>query len=388
MAKYGEIALKGLNKHVFEDILVKNIERQLNAVYGKENLFAYRRMQSTLYIEPKGEVDLEHAVKRLLCIFGIAAVQRSLAIEKDFNIIKAEGIPYLADDLENVRSFKVEARRSDKDFPMNSPALQRELGAAILEAYPHLTVNVHHPDMTVRIEIRDKKAYLNANRLTGAGGMPVGSAGGALALLSGGIDSPVAAYMLAKRGVKVHMVHFQTPPYTSERALLKVETLCEKLTSYLGDITLYCVNFTPISEKLRDNCPEEYFTVVMRRLMVKVANIICRRNNLLALITGESVAQVASQTLHALGCTDAAAEFPVFRPVIGMDKIEITEISRKIDTFETSALPYEDCCTVFTPRRPKTRPYLNEIEEAEARFDYSVLIREAADNLTVKQFGI
>ncbi len=385
MAKYGEIALKGLNKRVFEDILVKNIKKRL-AVLGS---FEIRHQQSTLYIKPITQnVDLDLAVKRLSTVFGIGAIQRSLIIEKDYEKIISEGIPYLKSSLLMAKTFKVEAKRSDKSFPLSSPELMRELGSKILEAYPHLTVDVHKPDVTVRIEIRDKGAYLNTDRIIGAGGIPVGSSGQVLALLSGGIDSPVAAYMMAKRGLRVDMVHFQSPPYTSERALMKVEALCEKLTSYLGDIRFYCVNFTEIQEKLREHCPEEYFTIIMRRLMVKIANKICEQNNYHGLVTGESVGQVASQTLMAINCTDAVAEYPVFRPVVGMDKIEITDISRKIDTFETSILPYEDCCTVFTPKHPKTRPTIKEAEWAEGIFDYEPLLQRALAEITVKDFSL
>lgn len=383
MAKYGEIALKGLNKGTFEDILVKNIKRRLRHC-GK---FQYMRRQSTIYIEPVSEeTDLDTVMDKLKVIFGIGALQRCAVFEKDFEIIKADGVPYLENALSLAKTFKVEAKRSDKAFPMKTPDIQLELGGAILEAYPHLKVDVHNPEVTVTCEIRDKGAYLSAERIIGAGGMPVGSSGKALLLLSGGIDSPVAGYMMAKRGLIVDGIHFVSPPYTSDRALMKVETLCEKLTPYCGDIRFYCVPFTEIQEALRDNCPEEFFTIIMRRLMVKIANAIAEKNEYGALVTGESVGQVASQTLKAIQCTDAAAEFPVFRPVVGMDKKEIIEIARKIDTFETSTLPYEDCCTVFTPKHPKTRPVLEDIIAAENRFDFAPLIEKAINETTVKVF--
>lgn len=383
MAKYGEIALKGLNKGTFEDILVKNIKRRLRHC-GK---FQYMRRQSTIYIEPVSEeTDLDTVMDKLKVIFGIGALQRCAVFEKDFEIIKADGVPYLENALSLAKTFKVEAKRSDKAFPMKTPDIQLELGGAILEAYPHLRVDVHNPEVTVTCEIRDKGAYLSAERIIGAGGMPVGSSGKALLLLSGGIDSPVAGYMMAKRGLIVDGIHFVSPPYTSDRALMKVETLCEKLTPYCGDIRFYCVPFTEIQEALRDNCPEEFFTIIMRRLMVKIANAIAEKNEYGALVTGESVGQVASQTLKAIQCTDAAAEFPVFRPVVGMDKKEIIEIARKIDTFETSTLPYEDCCTVFTPKHPKTRPVLEDIIAAENRFDFAPLIEKAINETTVKVF--
>ncbi len=383
MAKYGEIALKGLNKNTFEDMLVRNIRRRLKSL-GE---FDYSRRQSTVYITPKSDdIDLDETVKKLSCVFGIAAIQRSVLLPKDFEEIKKQGIPYLRDDLMNARTFKVEAKRSDKSFPMKTPDIQLNFGGAVLEAYPHLKVDVHNPDIRVLVEIRDDYAFVNAHRVPGPGGMPVGSAGKALLMLSGGIDSPVAAYMMAKRGLCVDAIHFQSPPYTSERALMKVETLCKKLTSYCGDMRFYCVPFTEIQEALRDNCPEEYFTVIMRRLMIKIANRICAKANYGAIITGESVGQVASQTLLAINATDKAADYPMFRPAIGLDKKEIVEIARKIDTFETSILPYEDCCTVFTPKHPKTRPVLAEVEAGEAQFDFEPLIEKAIRGIVVKDF--
>jgi len=383
MVKYGEIALKGLNKHTFEDMLIRNIKRRLK----KCGEFDYSRRQSTVYIKPLSEdADIDGAIKALKTIFGIAAIQRSAQLPKNWEEIVSLGMPYLEETLSSVKTFKVDAKRADKSFPMKTPDLQRELGGAILSAYPHLKVDVHNPDVTVILEIRDTHAFINAEKIPGQGGMPVGSSGNALLLLSGGIDSPVAAYMMAKRGLNVDAIHFQSPPYTSERALMKVEELCEKLTPYCGDIRFYCVPFTEIQEALRDNCPEEYFTIIMRRLMMKIANMICAEKDYKALITGESVGQVASQTLMALACTDRASDVPVFRPVIGMDKKEIVEIARRIDTFETSILPYEDCCTVFTPKHPKTKPVISEVEEAENAFDFMPLIEKAVKDIVIKDF--
>lgn len=382
MAKYGEIALKGDNKRAFEDMLQKNIKRRLKRL-GR---FDYFRKQSTIYITPLEDIDIDEVVRKLGYVFGIGAIQRCAVFPKDFAAVAEGAEEYLRDALENADSFKVEAKRSDKTFPMNSPQIQQELGSVISEAFPHLKVDVHEPQITVRLEIRDNGAYLSAQRIIGAGGMPVGSSGKALLMLSGGIDSPVAGYMMAKRGLTVDCIHYVSPPYTSERALLKVEKLCEEMTDYCGDIMFYCVPFTELQEALRDNCPEEYFTVLMRRLMVKIANKICERDGYGAIITGESVAQVASQTLQALYCTNAAAEYPVFRPVIGMDKIEITEISRRIGTFETSILPYEDCCTVFSPKHPRTRPKYEDILAAEQSFDFGRLIEKAIAGTSVKRF--
>ena len=385
MAKYGEIALKGLNKNTFEDLLVSNIRRRIKNCGD----FHITRNQSTVYITPETDsCDIEKTAEWVSKTFGVAAVQRAAVLPKDFEEIIKQGIPYLEEALAGAKTFKVDAKRSDKKFPLKTPEIQRDLGAAILEAYPHLTVDVHEPDVTVLCEIRDTNAYLSAQRIIAVGGIPVGSSGTALVMLSGGIDSPVSAYMMAKRGIGVDAVHFQSPPYTSERALMKVEELCGELVPYCGDIRFYIVPFTEIQEALRDNCPEEYFTIIMRRLMIKIANRLCADHDYKAIITGESVGQVASQTIMALGCTDKVAEVPVFRPCIGLDKKEIVEISRRIGTFETSIQPYEDCCTVFTPKHPKTRPVIEDVEKAEARFDFSPLIEKAIQGITVKDFKL
>lgn len=382
LAKYGEIALKGDNRMTFESILVKNIRRRLKLI-GSFNI-SYR--QSTIYIEPLDDADVDEAVEALKKVFGISAIQRCAVFPKDFDVVVENLKEYLDEALCDAKTFKIEAKRSDKSFTMNSPQIQQKLGDAVLDVFPHLGVDVHNPEVTVRLEIRDNGAYLSAKRIQGLCGMPVGSSGKALLMLSGGIDSPVAGYMMAKRGLIVDCVHFASPPYTSERARMKVEKLCEELTEYCGDMLFYCVPFTEIQEKIRDNCPEIHFTVIMRRLMIEIANQICEKNSYGGIITGESLAQVASQTLPALGCTNAAARFPVFRPVIGMDKVEITDISRKINTFETSIMPYEDCCTVFSPKHPCTRPNLSDVIEAESVFDFSEMIKWAVENTEVKRF--
>ncbi|MCH5208776.1 MAG: tRNA 4-thiouridine(8) synthase ThiI [Oscillospiraceae bacterium] len=382
LAKYGEIALKGDNRSSFEDILVKNIKRRLKRLGS----FSCDRRQSTVYIEPLDEdIDISEAVDVVAKVFGISAVQRCAVFPKDLGVVE-HNLDYLNDALNDAKSFKVEAKRSDKSFPLKSPDIQQKLGDAVSEKFPHLKVDVHEPEVTVRLEIRDNGAYLSAKRIMGQGGLPVGSSGKALLMLSGGIDSPVAGYMMAKRGLIVDCIHYISPPYTSDRARLKVEKLCEELTEYCGDIRFFCVPFTEIQEKLRDSCPEEFFTVIMRRMMVKIANKICEREDYGAIITGESLAQVASQTLAAIGCTNDAARFPVFRPVIGMDKTEITETARKIGTFETSIMPYEDCCTVFTPRHPRTKPRLADIIAAESRADFDRMVEEAVEKTTVKRF--
>ena len=385
LAKYGEIALKGLNRNTFEDILMKNIRRRLRSV----GAFQYSRAQSTIYITPKEEdIDLEEAMDRLKTIFGIAALSRACICEKDFADISKIAPEYLEDTLSCARTFKVEAKRSDKAFPMKSPELCAELGGVLLDAFPHLKVDVKHPDVVVMVEIRDTNAYVHGASIKGAGGLPVGSSGKALLLLSGGIDSPVAGYRMARRGVHIAAIHYVSPPYTSERAQLKVETLCQKLTPYCGSIGFFCVPFTKLQEAIKKNCPEEYFTIIMRRLMMEIAQRIAKQDGCLALITGESVGQVASQTMQALLCTDAVATIPVFRPLIGMDKTEIVETARKIDTFETSTLPYEDCCTVFTPRHPKVRPSLEDVERAQNRFDFEPLLEEAVAQTTLKVFKV
>lgn len=384
LVKYGEMVLKGLNKRSFEDMLTKNIKRRLKNL-GR---FQITSAQSTTYITPlDDDIDLSEVIDRVGKIFGIAALCRACVCEKDFSDITAKSIDYLGDILSNAKTFKVNAKRADKAFPMKSPEICAELGGILLEKFPNLTVDVKNPEVTVTVEIRDTNAYVHAENIKGAGGLPVGSSGKAMLLLSGGIDSPVAAYMMAKRGVRITAIHYVSPPYTSERAQLKVEQLCEKLTDYCGGIAFYCVPFTEIQEAIKDNCPEEYFTVIMRRLMMEIAQRIAEKDNCLALITGESVGQVASQTMSAIACTDAVCRIPVFRPLVGMDKTEIIEIARKIDTFETSVLPYEDCCTVFTPRHPKVRPSLSDVEKAQGKFDFEPLIVKAVEGTEMKTFN-
>lgn len=380
LLKEGEIALKGLNKRNFEEAFIKNLRHRLKPL-GK---FEYTRAQSTIYVVPEEDVDVDEAFSRCCKVFGAAAVCRAVVCEKSMESIAETAVEYLGDELSCKKTFKVEAKRSDKHFPLKSPEICAELGGILLDKFTNLSVDVKNPEITVTVEIRDTNAYVHAVRVSGAGGIPVGTSGKAMLLLSGGIDSPVAAYMMAKRGICVEAIHFAAPPYTSERARLKVERLCEKLTPYCGDIKFFCVPFTKIQEALRDNCPEELFTIIMRRLMMEIAQRVAAKEDCMALITGESVGQVASQTLGAMVCTDAACRIPVFRPVIGMDKTEIIEISRKIDTFETSIEPYEDCCTVFTPKHPKTRPILEEVVKAQESFDFEPLIAEAVENTELK----
>ena len=374
LIKNGELALKGLNRCTFEDIMIKNIKRRLKDL-GKIEV---RKAQSAIYIEPKEEdYDFEEALNRVSLIFGIAAFSRACVCEKSMDDIIAKSVVYLADTLKNVKTFKVEAKRSDKKFPLKSPEICRELGGVLLSNFPHLKVDVHNPDIVVNVEIRDFSAYVRGEQLQGAGGLPVGTAGTASILISGGIDSPVAAWTMAKRGLRLNAIHFASPPYTSQRAEMKVKTLLSKVARYSGSINLAIVPFTEIQDQIAENCPEDYFTLIMRRMMMRISERIAKSSGSLALITGESLGQVASQTLPALVTTDYVTNMPVLRPLIGMDKEEIKTISRKIDAFETSILPYEDCCTVFTPKHPKTRPTLELCQEAEKNLKIDELIEKA-----------
>ena len=374
LIKNGELVLKGLNRNTFEDTLIKNIKRRLNGI-GKCSI---KKAQSAIFIEPLEETfDFDEALERVSLIFGIAAFNRALVCDKSIDDILEKGVPYLKDALAKAKTFKVEAKRADKSFPLKSPDICREMGGALLSAYPHLTVDVHNPDVTVNVEIRDFAAYVRAGQISGAGGLPVGTAGTATILISGGIDSPVAAWTMAKRGLRLNAIHFASPPYTSQRAEMKVRTLLSKVARYSGSINLAIVPFTEIQDAIAEKCPEDYFTLIMRRMMMRISERLAAKSGSLALITGESLGQVASQTLPALVTTDYVVNTPVLRPLIGMDKEEIIRISRNIDTFETSILPYEDCCTVFTPRHPKTRPTLNLCEAAEKELPIEELIEKA-----------
>ncbi len=377
LIKNGELALKGLNRSSFESTLAKNIRHRFRSL-GKVEINC---MQSTMTIEPKGEnFDMDEAIDILKRVFGIAAFQRAAAVEKDMDIILKTAPEYLEEQLEQAESFKVEAKRSDKKFPLTSPEISRNVGEAILKKFHHLKVDVHNPDLTVTVEIRDRNAFIRGNQIKGAGGMPVGTGGKALVLISGGIDSPVASWMMAKRGVVLDAVHFASPPYTSPQSEQKVHDLLRQVSKYSGDIALHTVGFTKIQELIGDNCEEEYFTLVMRRFMMRIANKIAEKSDCSALVTGESLGQVASQTMPALACTDAVSDMPVLRPLVAMDKEEIIAISRKIETFDISIRPFEDCCTVFTPRHPRTRPKKEQLDEAEKALDIEALVDEAVEN--------
>lgn len=365
LLKYGEIALKGLNRPRFEQKLIDNINSAL-APLGK---FSVKKAQSTIYVEALDEgIDMYETIERLKKVFGIVNICPAARCEKGMDSIKETAVRCVLDMDFDGKSFKVETKREDKRFPLKSPEVSREVGGAILRAVNKdggkIRVDVHNPDILVQVEIRDD-AYIVADIISGAGGMPVGTGGRAALLLSGGIDSPVAGWMISKRGVTLDAVYFHSPPYTSERAKDKVVDLAKILSAYTRGIRLYVVPFTDIQLDIIDNCPKNYLTVIMRRIMMRIAEKIAAKNNDMALITGESIGQVASQTMEALYCTNSAVNLPVFRPCIGMDKEEITAISKKIGAYETSIQPYEDCCTIFVPKHPKTKPRLDEIAEAE-----------------------
>ena len=381
LIKLGEMVLKGLNRRTFEDVLLKNIRYRLRGL-GKIDV---RIAQSTVYVIPQDEdTDLDDVCERIGEVFGIVAYSRACVCEKDLDDILARAPEYCRPYLEDARTFKVESKRSDKRFPCKSPEISAQVGGKLLSACPHLKVDVKDPDVTVTVEVRDFGAYIRCGAVRGQGGMPVGTSGLATVLISGGIDSPVAAYMMAKRGLKLNAVHFESPPYTSERAHLKVERLLRQVSRYAGSIEMYTVPLTKVQEAMRDRCPEELFTVLLRRVMMRIASYFAQQTKSGALITGESLGQVASQTMAALSCTDAAADKIVFRPLIGMDKQEIIDISRRIGTFETSIEPYEDCCTVFTPKHPRTRPILHFVEQAEREAQLDELIEEAIADTALK----
>ena len=378
LMKLGEIVLKGANKRQFESKLRQNVRRRMKA-YGNFDVYL---MQSTLYVEPMDDdCDVDGAWEACHSVFGVVSLCRSRACEKNVDAIFNAIEEYLGDDLDCAKSFKVESKRSDKRFPLTSIQLSQEIGGRLAEAHPDVEVDVRRPEYTVYCEVRDLAAYVHGPAEPGAGGLPTGVGGRAMCLLSGGIDSPVAAYMIAKRGVEVECVHFFSYPYTSQLAKDKVVELARLVTKYSGRMTLDVVPFTEIQEAIRDNCPEEFFTLIMRRFMMEISMRIAKDHGCGALITGENLGQVASQTMEAMTVTGAVVDIPVFMPLIGMDKEEIVTIARKIGTLETSVLPYEDCCTVFTPKHPKTKPTLGQVIHAERNLDREALIQRALENI-------
>ncbi len=381
LCKYGEIVLKGANRRFFEDTLCKTLRFRAKH-FGK---FEIRASQSTIVIEPmEDSADIDGMLETASKVFGIVGISRCAVCEKNMDSIAAVVREYVPQFLIGKKTFKVEAKRSDKQFPLNSPQISAEMGGVILSEVPGIRVDVRNPEITVHVEIREFAAYVHAGQFRGAGGMPVGTNGKALLLLSGGIDSPVAGYMIAKRGVQIDAVHFESFPYTSERAREKVLELARLVAQYAGSINVHIVSLTHIQEELVKNCEEDYFTLLLRRYMMAIADRIANEKGYGGLVTGESLGQVASQTMQAIGVTDPVATLPVFRPCIGLDKEEIIRIARKINTFETSIQPYEDCCTVFTPKHPRTRPELSKVLEQQNRLDFDALVEEALQGAYVE----
>ena len=377
LLKLGEIVLKGANRRTFEETLKKNVRRTVSH-FGAFKVYI---MQSTVYVEPQADdCDLDGAWEACGHVFGVSSMCRCRACEKNLDAIYQAVVDYLGDELSVQRSFKVESKRSDKSFPLNSIQISQEIGGRLAEAFPQVAVDVHTPTYVVNVEVRETAAYVHGPSVPGAGGLPTGTGGRAAVLLSGGIDSPVAGYMIAKRGVELECIHFFSYPYTSERAKEKVLELAKLMTRYCGRMTVDVVGFTEIQEAIRDHCREEYFTIIMRRFMMRISEAIARDHGAKCLVTGENLGQVASQTMDAMAVTGAVVHMPIFHPLIGMDKEEIVTIARKIGTLDTSILPYEDCCTVFTPKHPKTKPSLGPVEAEEAKLDVEGLIARAIEN--------
>ena len=377
LLKLGEIVLKGANRRTFEETLKKNVRRTVSH-FGAFKVYI---MQSTVYVEPQADdCDLDGAWEACGHVFGVSSMCRCRACEKNLDAIYQAVVDYLGDELSVQKSFKVESKRSDKSFPLNSIQISQEIGGRLAEAFPQVAVDVHTPTYVVNVEVRDFAAYIHGPAVPGAGGLPTGTGGRAAVLLSGGIDSPVAGYMIAKRGVELECIHFFSYPYTSERAKEKVLELAKLMTRYCGRMTVDVVGFTEIQEAIRDHCREEYFTIIMRRFMMRISEAIARDHGAKCLVTGENLGQVASQTMDAMAVTGAVVHMPIFHPLIGMDKEEIVTIARKIGTLDTSILPYEDCCTVFTPKHPKTKPVLALVEAEEAKLDVDALVADALAN--------
>jgi len=375
LVRYGEIILKGLNRPVFEDKLIGNIKSAII----KAGDAKVTKSQGRIYIEPQVEdYDFDYALQKVTRIFGVVSVSPVYKIDTDYDQIKATALKAASDLISRhgYKTFKLETKRGNKRFPMQSPEISADVGAYILKNIPGLSVDVNNPDFIIYLEVRES-SYVYSEIIKAHGGMPIGSNGKALLLLSGGIDSPVAGWMMGKRGVEIEAIHFYSYPYTSERAKQKVIDLAQILSQYCGKLRLHVVPFTEIQLAINDNCPEEQLTIIMRRIMMRIAEIIARKTSSMALITGESMGQVASQTMQSLYCTDAAVNMPVFRPLIGMDKVEVIDIARKIGTFDTSILPYEDCCTVFVAKHPQTKPKLEKIMQSEKAVDFEPMIEKA-----------
>ena len=380
LCKLGEVVLKGLNRHSFETKLMSNIRRRMQK-FGKFKIYS---RQSTIYVEPVGEdCDLAGAYAACKQVFGLIAITKAVPCEKSKEAILETAKAYLGGELQKAKSFKVETKRADKSFPMGSIEISQWVGGMLHDAFPHLKVDVHAPELTVYVEVREDAAYVHAPAEPAAGGLPLGMGGSALSLLSGGIDSPVSSYMMAKRGVVLEMLHFAAPPYTSDLARQKVLQLAQELTAWCGRMSVHIVPLTEIQEQIRKQCPEEYFTLITRRFMMRIADRLAKEFDCRALVTGENLGQVASQTMEALRVSEDVTDLPVLRPLIGMDKEEIVRIARHIGTFDTSILPYEDCCTVFTPRHPKTKPHVEEVRELESVLDTEGLVSRALEQREV-----
>lgn len=377
MAKCGELALKGLNRTKFEQRLVKNLKQSL-----KDNVYKIEIKQSTIYIELNVDCDFYLMSEKVKKVFGLTSVSIVYKIEKDINKINEVALFLLKDKLQ-FTTFKVEAKRANKSFPLNSPEICMEVGGYLFENIPNTKVDVKHPKVVVMVEIREENAYIYFEKEECFGGLPTGTSGKASLLLSGGIDSPVAGFMMAKRGLELNCIHFYSYPYTSERAKQKVLSLAKIIGEYTGGLKVYIVPFTEIQLEINEKCKEDMATIIMRRFMMKISEKIARKTGSQALITGESLGQVASQTIEGLTVTNDSVDIPVFRPLIGMDKNEITIIARKIGSFETSILPYEDCCTVFTPKHPKTKPRKNDVTVEEQKLDMEKLIETAVANIEI-----
>ena len=383
LLKYGEIGIKGKNRYLFEDALVRQVRYALKDVDGN---FDVHKSQARIYVDCEGDYDYEDTVEHLKRVFGLVGICPVVRMEdKGFEELKKDVVAYMAEMYPDRNfTFKVESRRARKSYPKNSMEISRDLGEAILYAFPEIKVDVHHPDVLVNVEVRNE-IYVYSEIIPGAGGMPVGTNGNAMLLLSGGIDSPVAGYMVSKRGVGLEATYFHAPPYTSERAKQKVVDLAKIVARYSGPIKLHVVNFTDIQLYIYDKCPHDELTIIMRRYMMRIAEEFARRDGCLGLVTGESIGQVASQTMQSLAATNEVCTMPVYRPLIGFDKQEIVEISEKIDAYETSILPYEDCCTIFVAKHPVTKPSLNVIHNDERKLSekIDVLMQEAIDTVEV-----
>ncbi len=379
LIKYAEIGVKGSNRYIFEDALVQQVRYALKHCEGK---FIVRKADGRIYAEAQEEFDFDEAAAHLKCVCGLSGFCPIVEVERcDFAVLTDVVIKYFGEAYpDRKHTFKVEARRAHKSYPVESMEMNASLGESLLNAYPELKVDVHHPEITLHVEVRDK-IYVYSDVLQGPGGLPVGTGGKAMLLLSGGIDSPVAGYMVAKRGVKLDAVYFNAPPYTSERAKQKVVDLAAKVARYAGPVYLHIVNFTDIQLYIYDKCEHDELTIIMRRYMMRIAEALAVQSDCLALVTGESIGQVASQTTQSLLVTNAVCRLPVFRPLIGFDKMDIIKVSEQIDTYETSILPYEDCCTIFVAKHPVTKPRLDTIERHEHNLDEKIdeLVRTAID---------